>query len=156
MEISETDKIQILLALLERRYDSIEKIREHVYNISIWMLGVFLAASSFIMQGKIQLNLLEKVFLAMIVVFILMVILLYIKDQERGFSSQFRAAIRIEKLLGFYKPGAFDLEEGLYPAEWAHTGTELGQGRFFRNITLLLCLGTIIPLAAIGLSGLLF
>jgi hypothetical protein len=65
-------------------------------------------------------------------------------------------AIRIEKLLGFYERGAFGLEEGLYPSEWAQTGSETGQGRFFRNTYLLLCLGTIALLAAIGLSGLLF
>lgn len=156
MDISEKDKIQILLTLLGRRYDSIEKIREHVYNISIWMLGVFLAAASLIVEGSIQLGLPEKVFLAMTVVFALVVILFYLKDQERGFKNQFRVAIRIENLLGFYKQGTFDPEEGLYPSEWGQTGTEHGHGRFFRNIYLLLCLGTMVLLAAIGLSGLLF
>jgi len=153
MEISEQSKIQILLTLLGRRYDGVERIRDRVYSITIWTLGVFLAATSLIVEGSIQLGLPEKIFLALVVVFALVVILFYIKDLERGFRNQFQVATRIEKLLGFYEQGTFDLEEGLYPSEWTQTGTKLGRGRFFRNTYLLLYLGATVLIAAIWLSG---
>ena len=156
MEISEKDKVQILLAQLERRYDAIEKIRERVYSISIWTLGIFLGAAGLVVQGNIQLGLLAKIFLAIAGGFALVAILFYIKDLEKGFRSQFQVVVQIEMLLGFGKQGFFAPEEELYPSEWAQAGTKLGRGRFFRNTYLLLCLGAVILLVAIGASGLLF
>ena len=149
MEIGEQDKVQILLAQLERRYEAIEKIRERVYNISIWTLGIFLGAAGLIVQGNIQLSLLAKIFLAVAGGFALVAILFYVKDLERGF-------VQIEMLLGLGKKGFFAPEEELYPSEWTQAGTKLGSGRFFRNTYLLLSLGAVVLLVAIGASGLLF
>lgn len=156
MEISEQDKVRILLAQLERRYEAIEKIREQVYNISIWTLGIFLGAAGLIVQGNIQLSLPAKIFLVIAGGFALAVILFYIRDLERGFRNQFQVVVQIEMLLGLGKQGFFAPEEELYPSEWAQAGTKLGRGRFFRNTYLLLCLGTVVLLVAIGASGLLF
>jgi hypothetical protein len=156
MEISEQDKVKILLTLLERRYEGIEKIRERVYSISIWTLGIFLGAAGLIVQGNIQLDLAAKIFLAIAEAFALMAILFYIKDLERGFRNQFQVAVQIEQILGLGKPGFFNQEGELYPSEWAQAGTKLGKGRFFRNTYLLLYLGAAILLFAIGASGLLF
>ena len=156
MEISEQDKVQILLTLLGRRYEAIEKIRERVYGVSIWTLGIFLAAAGLIVQGNIQLGLVEKVFLGIADVFALVAILFYVKDLERGFRNQFRVAVQVEKLLGFTEKGFFGGEDELYPSEWAQTGTKQGKGRFFRNTYLLLVMGALLLLVAIGSSGLLF
>jgi hypothetical protein len=156
MEIGEQDKVKILLTLLERRYEGIEKIHERVYSISIWTLGIFLGAAGLIVQGNIQLDLAAKIFLAIAEAFALMAISFYIKDLERGFRNQFQVAVQIEQILGLGKQGFFDAEEELYPSEWAQAGTKLGQGRFFRNTYLLLYLGAAILLVAIGASGLLF
>jgi hypothetical protein len=156
MEIGEQDKVQILLAQLERRYEAIEKIRERVYNISIWTLGIFLGAAGLIVQGNIQLSLLAKIFLAVAGGFALVAILFYVKDLERGFRNQFQVVVQIEMLLGLGKKGFFAPEEELYPSEWTQAGTKLGSGRFFRNTYLLLSLGAVVLLVAIGASGLLF
>jgi hypothetical protein len=155
MEIDEQDKVKILLTLLERRYDGIEKIRERVYSISIWTLGIFLGAAGLIVQGEIQLAWPAKIFLAIAETFALIAILFYIKNLERGFRNQFQVAVQIEKLLGFGKQGFFGLEE-IYPPEWEKAGTKQGKGHFFRNTYLLLYLGAALLLIAIGASGLLF
>jgi hypothetical protein len=156
MEINEQDKVKILLTLLERRYDGIEKIRERVYSISIWTLGIFLGAAGLIVQGDIQLGWPAKIFLAIAEAFALIAILFYIKNLERGFSNQFQVAVQIEKLLGFSKQGFFGMEEELYPPEWEKAGTKQGKGHFFRSTYLLLYLGAALLLVAIGSSGLLF
>jgi hypothetical protein len=156
MEISEQDKVKILLAQLDRRYDGIEKIRERVYSISIWTLGIFLGAAGLIVQGNVQLDWPAKIFLAIAEAFALVAILFYIKDLERGFRNQFQVVVQIEQILGLGKQGFFAPEEELYPSEWAQTGTKLGKGRFFRNTYLLLYLGAVILLFAIGAAGLLF
>jgi hypothetical protein len=156
MKISEEEKVEILLAQLQRRYEAIEKIRERVYNISIWALGIFLGAAGLIVQGNIQLSWPAKAFLAIAATFALVAVLSYIKDLERGFRSQFQVVVQIEKLLGFSKPGFFGPEEELYPPEWKKAGTKQGKGNFFRNTHLLLYLGAALLLVAIISSGLLF
>lgn len=156
MQITDQDKVQILLALLDRKHDAIETIRERVYNISIWTLGIFLAAAGLLVEGSIHLGWYAKGFLAVGVLFALGAVLFYIKDLERGFRSQFRVVIQIEQLLGLSKQGFFGTEEELYPPEWTQAGTKLGKGHFFRNTYLLLMLGTAFLLVAIGSAGLLF
>jgi hypothetical protein len=156
MKISEEDKVKILLAQLQRRYEGIEKIRERVYNISIWTLGIFLGAAGLIVQGDIQLNWPAKTFLAIAETFALIAVQFYVKDLERGFRAQFQVVVQIEKLLGFSEQGFFGPEEQLYPAEWERAGTKQGKGHFFRNTYLLLYLGAALLLVAIASSGLLF
>jgi hypothetical protein len=156
MEINEQDKVNILLTLLERRYDGIEKIRERVYSISTWTLGIFLGASGLIVQGEIQLTWSAKIFLAIAEMFALIAILFYIKNLEQGFRNQFQVAVQIEKLLGISKRGFFGPEEEIYPAEWEKAGTKQGKGSFFQTTYLLLYLGAALLLFAIGSSGLLF
>jgi hypothetical protein len=156
MQIDDRVKSQILLAALERRYEATDKIRDRVYAISIWTLGIFLAGSGLIVQGNILLGVPGKVFLGMAVVFAYGVVVFYVKDLERGFRNQFRAAVRIEKLLGFYEEGFFAPDEALYPPQWAEMGTKAAKGRFFTITYLLLSLGALVLIAAIGLSGLLF
>lgn len=155
MEIDDQDKVKILLALLGRRYEGIERIRERVYNLSIWTLGIFLGAAGLIVQGDVQLDWPAKVFLATGAAFALMVILFYIKDLERGFRTQFQVAVQIEELLGLTQEGFFGPGEALYPSEWKKAGTKKGKGHFFRNTYLLLCLGALLLLVAIGASDLL-
>jgi hypothetical protein len=141
---------------LDRRYEGIEKIRERVYNISIWTLGIFLGAAGLIVQGNVQLDWPAKIFLAVAEAFALVAILFYIKDLERGFRNQFQVVVQIEQILGLGKQGFFAPEEELYPSEWAQAGTKLGKGQFFRNTYLLLYLGAVILLFAIVAAGLLF
>ena len=153
MHIDPRQKVEILIALLERRYTAIDGIRERVYALSIWTMGVFLGAASLVVQGDLALSWPRRAFLAMAVIVALGVILYYVRDLERGFRTQFRAAVRIERLLGLYEPGAFDPDAPLYPSEWARAGTEFAGGRFFRNTYLLLGLGAALLIAAIGTSG---
>ena len=129
MEIDDQDKIKILLALLDRRYESIEKIRERVYNISIWTLGVFLGAAGLIAQGNIKLDWPAKILVGLAETFAVVAIMFYLKDLERGFRNQFRVATQIEKALGLNEQGAFGLEEELLPSEWAKAGTKKAKGK---------------------------
>jgi hypothetical protein len=156
VDIGEKDKVQILLRLLERRYEGIEKIRERVYSISIWTLGIFLGAAGLIVQGNIQLSLAAKIFLVIAEALALVAILFYVRDLERGFRNQFRVAVRMEKVLGFGEPGFFGPDQQIYPEEWAKAGTKQSRGRFFRNTYLLLFLGAAILLVAIAASGWVF
>jgi len=154
--MDEQTKSHILLTALERRYDAVERIRERVYAISIWTLGVFLGLSGLIVQGDLHPGLPAKVFLTAGAVFALAAILFYIRDLEKGFRNQFRVVVQIEELLGFYEEGFFSPGKALYPPEWTRTGTRAAQGRFFTTTYLLLSLGALVLVAAIVLSGVLF
>jgi hypothetical protein len=156
VEITEKDKVQILLTLLGRRYDGIEKIRERVYNISIWAMGIFLAAAGLIVEGNLQLDLAKKIFLTIGTGLALAAILFYIKDLEKGFRSQFKVAVQFENLLGFSKEGFFGPEQNPYPTEWAQAGTKKSRGHFFQNTYMILYLGAATLLFAIWSVGYIF
>jgi len=157
MEIDDRIKAQILLAALERRYASVEAIRDRTYGISISTLGVFLVLAGWIVQGNVDLGLPGKIFLSALVILALCVVLFYIRDLERGFRGQLRTVVRIEKLLKLYEPGFFgSTDEELYPRVWLEAGTETGQGRFFGSTYLLLCIGATALTAAVALSGVAF
>jgi hypothetical protein len=66
----------------------------------------------------------------------------YLADLKRGFSGQQRAAVKLEKALGFFTPGALDgSENSIYEASWAKAGTGEGSGKFFDSTYALLYVG---------------
>lgn len=156
MEIADEYKGEILLAMLEHRYSAIERIRDRVYSFAIWTIGIFLGVAGLVLEGSLRPNLSTKGFLALAVLLALAAVVFYIRDLEKGFRNQFRVAIRIETLLGFYEKGAYDSEGELYPASWAKAGTVTGQGRLFPTTYLLLCLAAIVLIVTVSLAGTVF
>lgn len=119
---------EILLQGLEERYSSIRIIRERVYNITIWSLGVLLALGWGIVQIEKSYNCCQKIFF--IVILLIAGVLLYyfyLKDLELGFYKQREIAAKLEKELWFFTKTK---DRGsLYPEEWINPK----KGHFFRN-----------------------
>ena len=156
MNITEEQKADILLAMLEHRYGAIERIRDRVYGFAIWTLGIFLGVTGLVLEGTLQPGPTGRWVLSFAAFLALAAIVFYIRDLEKGFCNQLRVAIRVETLLGFYETGVYDSAGGLYPPSWASAGTAAGQGRFFRMTYLLLCLGAAVLVVTVSLAGMAF
>lgn len=119
---------EILLQGLEERYSSIRIIRERVYNITIWSLGVLLALGWGIVQMDKSYTCCQKTFF-IVILFSAGIVLydFYLKDLESGFYKQREIAAKLEKELWFFIKTK---DRGpLYPEEWITPQ----KGHFFRN-----------------------
>lgn len=144
MTLEDAQKVQVLVAALQERYQAMRTIRDRVQSIGIWALGLLTAAGGWVIQTDETLTRHDRMFFALGVIGALGVLrLIYLADLEKGFNAQQRTAARLEAALGFYEAGA--LAEGstpLYPASWADAGKEEGKGRFFQSSYALLYVGS--------------
>lgn len=156
--MNDEQKINILLSALEERYRSIHIIRERVQNICLWLLGIFLAVSGWVIQSTIILTTPQKIiYIVGTLVAFYVLRFLYLTDLNRGFKTQQIVATRIEKKLQLFKPVAFDgSEEPIYPENWKKSGGKDGEGKFFNSTYVLLYVGVTILVASILLKGCLF
>lgn len=142
MNINDDKKVDVLISALEERYSSIHKIRDRVQSTGIWVLGVLLAVSGFLIQSDIYFSCLEKFLIVCGVLATIGAIFYYLKDLETGFKGQMRTAARLESALGFYQKKFFsDSEDSLYPESWSKAGTSESSGNFFTSTYLLLGVG---------------
>jgi len=155
MESNDEMKVQILLSALQERYNAMHAIRQRVENICVWILGIFVVIAGWIVQGGLDLYVVQRIFLSIVLLVAVMAVrLFYLRDIEKGFRKQLQVAARIEKVLGLYEGGYFEpTETGLYPEEWSQAGTESGTGHFFEMSYRLLYIGTVILITAIMLHN---
>ncbi len=155
MEIPEDKKIEILLAVLKERYDSIHKIRDRVQSSGTWILGILLASSGWLLQVEREFSTLEKaVFILGTLAAFLVFNNVFLADLRKGFRAQQRAAVVTERALGLYEKKLFTREDiSVYPDSWQSSGMENSDGKFFGTVRNLLLVGTIFLIGAILLSG---
>lgn len=154
MTLDDGQKVQVLIAALQERYQAMRTIRDRVQSIGIWALGLLIGAGGWVTQTDETLTRPDRIFFALGVVGAVGVLrVVYLADLEKGFSGQQRAAARLEAALGFYEAGAFDRSEiPIYPAKWADAGKDAGRGRFFPSSYALLYVGTMFILLALTFS----
>ena len=61
MDVNVQQKIEILLVVLQERYNSLHIIRERVQSISLWILGILLSASGWLFQADIYITYEQKI-----------------------------------------------------------------------------------------------
>lgn len=148
-------KVDLLISALEERYEVLRTIRNRVQSVGIWALGILLAAGGWLVESGTVLTPLQKVlYFIGIIVAVAALRFKYLDDLERGFKSQQRVMVRLEKAAGFFTPGVFDDEtDSVYPSTWENTGNKNGDGKFFKTTYLLLYIGTAFLLLVILLNG---
>jgi hypothetical protein len=141
--LDKEQKVVILLAALEERYNSLRTIRDRVQNIGIWALGIFMTAGSWIILNENKLSQIESgLYILGVAVAFFTLHFKYLEDLHRGFNAQLRVTVRLEKALGFFTEGYFDDEDTpLYPKKWESAGSEKGDGNFFNSTYILLYIG---------------
>ena len=115
-EITEGNKVGILLTMPATATALSRRIRDRVYSFAIWTLGAFLRVTGPVLEGWLRPSASARSFLLLVVLPALGAVVFYVRTLRRGFRNQFRVAIRIDTLLEFYEHGMYDREGELYPA----------------------------------------
>ena len=145
MTLDDSEKITVVLAALQERYQVLRTIRDRVQSIGLWALGLLGGAGGWLIQADAPLNPTER-FLVLTGLLASMSVLrwAYLDDLERGFSSQQRVAAKLETVLGLYELGTYgSSQDSLYPHSWVNAGTGEGDGHFFASTYRLLGVGTL-------------
>jgi hypothetical protein len=152
MTLDHGQKVGILIAALQERYQALRTIRDRVQSIGVWALGLLIGAGGFVVQADEPLSRPDRLLSSLCVIGAVGVLrLVYLADLEKGFSAQQRTAARLEATLGLYDVGVFDQDQGpMYPANWADAGKDKGGGRFFAASYALLYAGALSLLLALA------
>lgn len=153
MQVSEEQKVEILLAALAACYVAIDKIRDRVENISLWIMGLQFAAAGWLLQSQQHFSCLEKgVLLVTLFLAISFIRYRYFENLEKGFIGQRKTAVRIAETLHLYEKGYYGHSESMYPQEWTDIDGPKKQGHYFKNSFILLWIGTAFLAVAIVFS----
>lgn len=143
MKIHEDKKIDVLMNALDERYKSIHTIRERVQTVSIWILGILIGASGWLLQSTMCFSIYHKFFSVVLLLIIWATLRwFYFNDLQKGFNSQMRVAAKIEDALGLFDEKIYsDSEDSIYPKSWKKSGQKGCEGKFFDNSHNLLIIG---------------
>lgn len=117
MKINENKKVDILLNLLNERYNASHKMRERSLNFTTWILG-FGIALSWILLSQITLNLAQRIIFTIFIIFLGSFTIKFLRSIEIGFDKNRKVMIRIERILGCYKLNEYSDNEPLFPDEY--------------------------------------
>lgn len=116
MQLNDDKKVDVLTNLLKERYDSAHKLRERSYKFTIWLLGIGVAFIGFVVTRS-DLVLAQKAVLTVFIVIVLLLAASFLLSMEKGARKNRQVMIRIEGLLGCYRPEIYD-ETPLYHADY--------------------------------------
>jgi len=117
MNISDNKKIDILLSLLNERYNASHKMRERSLDFSIWILG-FCIAIAWMLLSNINLSLSQKIILTMFIVIIGCLTRKFLSYIKAGFNTNKEVMITLEEALECYKPNKYIENKSLYPEKY--------------------------------------
>jgi hypothetical protein len=158
MSLDDQKNVDILLAALSERYEAMRVIRGRVQDTALWILGVLIGASGWLVTSSIVLTAGQKLsFLVALASSFAVIRFLYLDDLFKGFRAQQKVAAEIENALGLFTPGRFGTSAtSIYPAKWSHAGTARGKGRFFMASHAMIDLAAGLLAATIFLKGIVF
>ena len=117
MQIDSKEKIDILLHLLNERYNASHRIRGRSLRLTIWVLGLAVAFVWILVSGA-YLTLSQKSILTLLVIVLGAVIFWFIYALERGFDNNRKVMIDLEEALGCYEKGFYLESRALFPSEY--------------------------------------
>lgn len=120
MEIDEGDKKNILINLLNERYNASHKIRERSLSFTLWILGFAIAFVWILLNGA-PLIFSQKVILTILVLVLGIISFWFLFSLERGFEKNRRVMIDTEEALGCYEKGLYINSKTLFPTEYKKT-----------------------------------
>lgn len=135
MEIKESEKIDILLHLLNERYNASHKIRERSLRVAIWALGFSVAFVWILLEAGLSLP--QKLILTLLVIILGGAIFWFLYSLEKGFEKNREVMIDIEEALGCYAQSLYLTTKPLYPGDYKKTETKSWYSHF-RSVYLLL------------------
>jgi len=118
MEIREGDKVNILLNLLNERYNASHKMRERSLNFAIWILGFVIVSVAWLLLNGTCLTTPQRSVLTAIIIFIGIITFWFLRAIKKGFDKNMEVMINIEQALGCYEEGLYTDSKALFPTEY--------------------------------------
>ena len=124
MEINENKKIEILLSLLNERYNASHKMRGRSLTFTTWILG-FGIAMAWILIKEVNLTLSQKIIFTVFIIILGGFTINFLYSIEVGFNKNRKVMIDIEKILGCYEINKYSENSSLYPKEYKDINKKL-------------------------------
>jgi|LSQX01.3.fsa_nt_gb small-conductance mechanosensitive channel len=118
MYVDDKRKIDILINLLNERYDASHKMRERSLSFAVWILGLGIALIWLLLNMDISLSIFQKIILTIFIASIGCLTKKFLFSIETGFKNNREIMIRIEKILGFYEQDIYSKGESIYPESY--------------------------------------
>ncbi len=115
MQIKDNEKANIVLNLLNERYNASHKIREQSEKFTIWVLGFAISVIGFLLFKSPGLALLQKIMLSVIAIIIVALTGWRQYALYKGFIANRKVMITLEETLGVYDVGTYIESKTLYP-----------------------------------------
>jgi ABC-type branched-subunit amino acid transport system permease subunit len=118
MEISDGERIKVLMAQIEERYNASHKMRDRSMQFGLWILGLGLGMA-WVLISSVTLNNPQKIFLLCFLIVVGFLSITFVRAIERGFKNNHDVVIRLETLLKLYEEGFYDPHGSILPKEFA-------------------------------------
>ena len=123
MELSSSDKITVLLNLLDRQTDDMQRKGEKAQKWFEWAASLLLASFGVIValsgrSSPLPYPILVKLLATILIVVPIILVIFRILAQARGAASNAKAVERIEQLLQLFDDGVYG-SRSPYPQTWA-------------------------------------
>lgn len=119
MRLNEDQKLQVLLAELQERYNASHKIRERSIQFTLWISGMAIGLGWLLISQE-ELALAQRVALTLLITALFAGTLYFMMGLRRGFRKNREAMIRSERALGMHDSGAYLADDPLLPTEYSH------------------------------------
>jgi len=119
MQLSEDQKLQVLLAELQERYNASHKIRARSIQFTLWISGMAIGLGWLLISQK-PLVFSQRAALTLLIVALFAGTVYFILGLRRGLRKNRKAMIRCERALGMHEPGIYLHDRSLLPTEYSN------------------------------------
>ena len=120
MNINDDKKVDILLSLLNERYNASHRMRERSLNFAIWILGFGIAVAWMLLRDT-NLSISQKVVLTIFIVIIGYLTRKFLLCIEVGFNANKEVMVTIEEALECYEQNKYMEDKSLYPEKYRNS-----------------------------------
>jgi hypothetical protein len=148
--LDEKDRINILLNLLNERYQASHLMRERSLKFAIWILGFVVIAIPWLILRK-ELTQGQKIFLTILTITLGGATFIFLRAIHIGFNKNWRVIVKLEEALGCYEKGLFLNSVQLFPEEYRNIRKVSARSHFILIYSWLV-LAVLITIASIWMS----
>lgn len=120
IQLNDDQKIPVLLAVLQERYNASHKIRERSIKFTLWISGMAIGLGWLLISHK-SLFLPQRIALTLLIVAFFAGTFYFLMGLRRGFQKNREATINCEHALGLHEDGFFLSAGPLLPTEYTRT-----------------------------------
>jgi len=121
MDLSDDQKHQTLLAVLQERYNASHNMRERSIQFTLWISGMAIPIGWLLISQQ-QLVSAQRLALTLFVIALFGGTIWFMLGLKQGFRKNREVMIRCEQALGMYEEGIYLLDRSLLPPAYCCSG----------------------------------